>query len=126
MIKAQFGLIVAIAFCSCAIAQDVKNEIWPELNLYYKRHNVNFMRLAAGLTKSDPTNPASDGFLELDVQFGLRPRIREKILEHPDIQKRNLLTIRGGYAYVPSFADENPSIENRGILEVTSRYPIFG
>jgi hypothetical protein len=40
MIKAQFGLIIAIAFCSCAIAQEVKNEIWPELNIYYKRHEV--------------------------------------------------------------------------------------
>jgi hypothetical protein len=78
------------------------------------------------LTKSDPVNRASDGFLELDVQFGLKHRIIEKIVEDPDIQKRKLLTMRGGYAYVPSLADENASIEHRGILEVTSRYSIFG
>ena len=126
MIKAQFGLIIVIAFSSCAIAQEVKNEIWPELNIYYKRHNVNFIRFAAGLTKSDPVNQASDGFLELDVQFGLKRRIIEKIVEDPDFQKTHLVTMRGGYAYVPSFADENASIEHRGIFEVTSRYPIFG
>jgi hypothetical protein len=53
LFRASSCFFFVIAFCGSSIAQEVKSEVWPELNAYYKRHKVTFMRLAAGLHKSD-------------------------------------------------------------------------
>ena len=119
-------LVFVIAFpIQYTEAQEFDTEAWPEINLYGRHKKVTFMRLAAGITKSNEFSNATGGFLEADVQIGLKAIVRTKLLKHPDADKGKLLTFRAGYAYVPSFEEIDPPLEHRGILEVTPRYPVF-
>jgi len=105
------------------LAQETRNEIWPELNSYFKLNEQFRVRFAAGINRSKESTDATDGFLEADLDIGIKTILRRKPLFRQDSQKGKFLTFRAGYAYVPNFGDD-PSVEHRGIVEFTGRYPL--
>jgi hypothetical protein len=90
---------------------------------FYHRLNSQFrIRLVTGITRSRPFEGESDGFVEGDLDVGLKKMIGRK--REPDADKGKYLSMRLGYSYHSSFSDENQPPEHRGILEFTSRFPL--
>ncbi|MCI0616652.1 DUF2490 domain-containing protein, partial [bacterium] len=100
------------------------SEVWPELNVYSKLNEQFRLRLAAGITRSQEFENKTDVFLEVDLDIGIKKAFNRKAIFR-DVERNKLLTLRVGYAYVPSFAEEG-SNENRAILEVTNRFVVPG
>ena len=124
MLKSKrYGIFVLlIIFFPGFLYADSNNQIWPELNVYYKFNPQFRIRLAEGVTRSSESSDAADGFLETDLDFSLKLSFKRKLLLR-DLDRNKTQSFRVGYSYVRSFAEDDPSKENRLILESTSRLP---
>jgi hypothetical protein len=58
------------------------------------------------------------------VETSLKPVLRRRLRQQPDVYRQRYLTFRVGYRYVTDLASGGSAHENRGILEVISRYPL--
>jgi hypothetical protein len=107
-----------------ALAQETRREFWPEFQGYVKINNVLRLRLVASLTRAQETGQNTEGLFEVDLDIGVKAFFREKLMNLPDDQRGKYLTLRTGYAYIPTLAETDPAKEHRVVLEATARYPL--
>ena len=101
--------------------------IVPEGALYVTHNKIFRSRFAAGLNYRTEEGAFSSGSLEYDLDVGLLPFFRRYVFKDPNAEKAQRLTTRLGFAYLPDLrGTENAADENRGILEVTARFPFGG
>jgi len=104
-------------------AQDTGTEVRPEFDLYLQLEpmiRVQFQSLFVGdLTTNDWQ--ANQAFF---VETALKPVLRRRLRQEPDVYLNRYLTFTAGYRYRTNLANGASSHENRGILEFTSRYPL--
>lgn len=99
----------------------------PEGALYVTHSKTFRSRFAAGVNYRTEDGSISSGTLEYDLDVGLLPFFRRYVFKDPNVEKAQRLTTRLGFAYIPDFRDaEKSATENRGILEVTARFPFGG
>ena len=108
-------------FAGSLLAQTETN-YWPEAQVHHKLNEQFRIRIVAGITRSQAFAGQKDGFVEGDLDIGLKD-IRRRIKE-PDPHKGKYLSMRLGYSYHENFSDENPPPEHRTILEFTGRSPL--
>lgn len=114
-----------------AAADETQHELWPEANAYFKLSpRTRLYTLAAGLYSPRSwtgDKSATLGELELgaNLDISLKPIFRRS-LRAGDWERERYLWVRIGYSRLSSRADAPESYENRGILEVTGRFPLPG
>jgi len=122
-VLAAFTFLVVLAYGSTASAQETRQEFWPEADIYAKLNDQYRFRFLASLTRARDTAMNTEGTLEVDFDIGVKAFIRERLRNLPDNHRGKYLTLRTGYAYIPSFGDGNDK-EHRIVLEATGRYPL--
>jgi hypothetical protein len=98
--------------------------VWPEVDAYVRlNEKARFFLMATTVQEDGESTEA-----ELGVNFDLSLKsIRRRVPAlafRLDESKNRLLLMRVGYRYLPSYT--GGSNENRGVLEVTPRYPLTG
>jgi len=97
--------------------------VWPEVDAYVTPNDkVRFFFLATTVQENRASTEAEFG---VNVDLHLKP-IRQRtpeLLFRLDESKNRLVLMRAGYRYLPSYTG-GPN-ENRGVLEVTPRYPLI-
>ena len=117
-----FAAFYFATFDGLLLAQ-TETEYWPEMQFYHRLNPQFRIRGVAGITRSQPFEGASDGFVRGDLDIGLKNIVRRKL--EPDAHKGKYLSMRLGYSYHSSLSGENRPPEHRGILEVTARAPLL-
>jgi Protein of unknown function (DUF2490) len=127
--KAPAGLR-SVILCICAgtkiaSAQNTGTELRPELDLYLQLEpmiRIQFQNAFVGDRTTDDWRAEFAFF----VETALKPVLRRRLREEPDVYRSRYLVFRAGYGYRTPLADGGSAHENRGILELTSRYPLPG
>src|SRR5215831_4408788 len=102
---AAFTLLAALTFGSTDNAQETRQEFWSEGDLYAKLNDQFKLRFLASLTRAMETAKNTEGTLEIDFDIGVKAFIRERLRNLPDNHRGKYLTLRTGYAYIPSFGE---------------------
>jgi hypothetical protein len=96
-------------------------QVWPEVDVFVRLNAKARLLLVATTVKE--ADQVTDGEFGVSVDVHLKPiRRAPKLLFQLDESKNQVLTIRAGYRYLPSYS--GGSTENRGLLEATARYPL--
>ena len=100
---------------------ETQDEFWPELNAYIKlEERVRLYLLATSTSAMD--SPQLRGGQDPEVgaylDFTLTPIFRPALMD-ADWERDRYVWVRAGYSRI----GEGSSAENRGILELTTRYP---
>lgn len=113
--------LLAIALCAgSASAQSVP--VWPEADALVKLNSK--MRLDFLAKTVEEERETTSGEFGVNVDLYHQPiRKKPELLFRLDESKNRLLTLRAGYHYLPSYTGH--ANENRGILELTMRYPLM-
>lgn len=104
-----------------AASQSTGSELRPELGFYVQQGQlirIKFVDSASG----NQTTSQWQGRFDFYIQAALKPVFRRELRDHPDVYRNKYLTMRAGYRYVKGLTNGDSTSENRGILEVTSRY----
>lgn len=114
-------LLTACAGIRPAAAQNPSGEFWPEVGIYIQQGQV--IRLEfVGSASSNPVTHDWLGNFTVYVNAALKPVFRRELRGRPDVFRNRYLTFRAGYRYRTSLTPGGSVSENRGILEVASRY----
>ena len=126
-VKCSCSMVVLAILSVVADAQDSQRQFWPEGQLYVRLNDRFRLRTGFSLSKARETEKSAEGTFEVDIDVMLKPILRRALAENPNTEKGKYLTVRAGYMQVASLNDkENPSREQRMILELTPRYPLPG
>jgi hypothetical protein len=106
-----------------ASANETNSEVRPESDVYVQLDpmiRIQFMNsfggnLNTGDWRANPT---------FFVETALKPLLRRRLRQQPDVYRSRYLVFRAGYRYRTDLASGGAPHENRGILEVISRYPL--
>jgi hypothetical protein len=104
-------------------AQGLGEEIRPEVGLYIQQGPL--IRIEFGdsfigdLSKHD-----WHGHFAVYVETALKPVLRRELRDRPDVYRNKYLTFRVGYRYQTSLTNSHSAAENRGIVELNSRYQL--
>jgi hypothetical protein len=108
---------------STAVAQDPRQEIRPEFDLYVSEGSR--VRLLFQGAAVESTNAArSEGASGYFIEFALKPLLRRSLRQDADVFRQRYLTVRAGYEHFITVSNGNVTAENRSILEFTGRYPL--
>ena len=118
-------LLLFIFFSSQLLAQDstaTKQEVWPEVNLFYKLNNKFRLYGQYSATKLKNSSYTDGGWAAYLDYFGL-PIVRQKLKEVRDSSNRYYLWLRAGYMYSTTPADaKDPFKLHTLVTEVNFRY----
>jgi hypothetical protein len=104
-----------------AAGQSAGGEFWPEVGIYIQQGSA----IRFGFVGSASSNPITHDWLgnfTFYAETALKPVFRYELRNRADVYRNRYLTFRGGYRYRTSLTPGASVSENRGILEVTSRY----
>jgi len=105
-------------------ARSQSNQVWPEISTFVKLTNQ--MRFYFLATTVKENREGTEGEYGPNFDFYLKPvRKNQKRwgMFRLDESKSRFLMVRVGYRYIHPFTGGSPD-ENRGVLEVTPRYPL--
>ena len=106
-------------------AQVTSSEFRPEIDAYLNAGPRTRLIFQESLNLRGSSSPSRDrlaGYFEI----ALRPILRRRLREHPDVFRSRYLSFRGGYQYSTPVADGSGAPENRVIAEITACYPLPG
>lgn len=119
--------IVLLAWMPAAAAEE---QFWPELDGFFKLDDQKRVFLKAAATRAEDIDGEDDPrfkdvTLGAHLDFSLRPFLR-KALQEEDWERNRYLWTRIGYNYIETHRDSSGSYhENRGIVELSLRQPLF-
>jgi hypothetical protein len=126
--RLQSAMVCFVAVCAgtaVSSAQGTSSEVRPEANVYLQlnpRIRIQLVSAFGGDLTTGDWQADSTFF----VETALKPVLRRRLRQHPDVYRDRYLTFRAGYRYRTDLASGGTAHENRGILEVVSRYPLPG
>ena len=110
---------------------DVQTELVPEMNAFIKLGKRVRLLMLADLTYGPRSWTAEGAETVQELEIGanvdvtLKPMLRRKVRPLSDWERERYLWMRVGYNYVTTLGNPaEPSHENRGIFEVTTRQPL--
>lgn len=104
-----------------AAGQSTGSELRPELGFYVQQGQLIRIEFVDSASGNQTTNQWQGRF-DFYVRTALKPVFRRELRDQPDVYRNKYLTMRAGYRYVKGLTNGDSTSENRGILEVTSRY----
>jgi hypothetical protein len=104
-------------------AQDTGSEVRPEFDVYIQLEPMIRLQLMDYFTGDLTTNDwqAAPTFF---VETALKPVLRRRLRQEPDVYRNRYLMFGAGYRYRTDLSSGGSAHENRGILDLTSRYPL--
>ena len=131
MEKALRLLVAFLVLFGTLTARAAEDQFWPELEGYFKLDDQVRTYLKASATRAEDTDGDDDdphykdATLGAHLDFSLRPFMR-KALQEEDWERNRYLWMRVGYNYIENHRDNGKSYhENRGIVELSLRQPLF-
>jgi hypothetical protein len=122
-LAAACAWLLTLAVCSPAIGGDTEDEFWPELDAFVRLDDTKRLFFMASWTRHKES-PDVDGQLGAHLDVTLEPFIRRSLRE-ADWARERYLWMRVGYILAGTLhADDDQSLEHRGLLEVTGRVPL--
>lgn len=104
-----------------AAAQTTGDQFRPELGIYVQQGQLLRIEFVNGATLNEtPRN--WQGNFAFYVDTALKPVLRRELRNQPNLYRDRYLTFRAGYRHDTSLTNNYGTSENRGILELTSRY----
>jgi len=106
---------------NCALAQESRNEFWPEADFFYRLDAVSrlFVQVAPAINRQETFGECQYGAY---VEFGVFPIFRREFGETYDIDRFRFLRFRAGVSYGTNYEWSSHTYnEWRGILELTAR-----
>jgi hypothetical protein len=103
-------------------AQGTSSEVRPESDVYVQLQEmirIQFQNYFSG----SPTTGVWRANPTFFVETALKPVLRRRLRQDPDVYRNRYLTLKAGYRYGTDLAGGH-SHENRAILELNSRYPL--
>ena len=97
------------------------DEFRPELGIYIQQGPMIRVELVDSFSGTQSTHDW-DGDFAFYVETALKPVFRQELRERPDVYRDKYLVLRAGYRYETSLTNGHSAPENRGIVELTSRY----
>ena len=97
------------------------DEFRPELAIYIQQGPALRFELTDFFSANESTHNW-DGNFGFFVQIALKPVFRRELAKDPDVFRNKYLTLRTGFRCDTSLTNGHGESENRGILELTSRY----
>jgi hypothetical protein len=116
-------LLAAATWGTPAGGQGGTGQLRPELGIYVQQGEI-FRFGVVDTAISNPSDHSWDGYFTLYFEAALKPVFRRELRDRADVYRNRYLTFRSGYRYRTSLTPGGSASENRGILDVTSRYPI--
>lgn len=104
-----------------AAGQSTGGEFWPELGIYIQQGEV-FRIIFVDIALSNAATHAWKGNFTTFLEVGLKPVFRHELRNRADAYRNKYLTVRAGYRYMTGLTPGDSYSENRGIVEITSRY----
>jgi Protein of unknown function (DUF2490) len=104
-------------------AQNTGTKVRPEFDVYIQLEpmiRLQFQGFFSGDLNTNDWQAAPTFF----VETALKPVLRRRLRQEPDVYQSRYLTFAAGYRYRTDLASGGSAHENRGILELTSRYPL--
>jgi len=114
-------LLSLCAWSIPAAGQSASGEFWPEVGIYVQQGPA----IRIEFVDSANSNPATHDWLgnfTVYVETALKPVFRRELRDRADVYRNKYFTFRAGYRYRTSLTPGASVSENRGIVEVTSRY----
>jgi Protein of unknown function (DUF2490) len=114
-------LVPVCAWSIPAAGQGASGEFWPEVGIYIQQGPA----IRIEFVDSASSNPVTHDWLgnfTFYVETALKPVFRRQLIDRADVYRNRYLTFRGGYRYRTSLTPGGSVSENRGIVDVTSRY----
>ena len=115
--------LAILAASTVSSAQNTNSELRPETDVYVQLNpviRIQFMNLFSG----NLTTGKLEGNPTFWVETALKPVLRRRLRQQPDVYRSKYLTFRAGYRYRTDLGSGSSPHENRGILELTSRYSL--
>jgi Protein of unknown function (DUF2490) len=119
--KLALCLLVTGAWIIPVAAQSTGEELRPELGIYIQQGPLLRVELVDSFSGTQSTHDWQGEFA-FYIETALKPVFRQELREQPDVYRNKYLALRAGYRYQASLTNANSASENRGILELTSRY----
>ena len=104
-----------------AAGQSTQNQMRPELRIYVPEGPIVRFEFDSAAFGNLSTHQWQGNFT-VYVQTALKPVFRRKLRDRPDTFRNKYLTFAAGYRHRTNLTGGNSLSENRGILELTSRY----
>jgi len=124
--RLQCAILWMLALCAGAAvssAQVTNSELRPESDIYLQLGPMMRLQLdmpfSGNLTTSD-----WDADPTFFVETALKPVLRRRLRQQPDVYRDRYLTFRAGYRYQTGLSSGRSAHENRGIMDLISRYPL--
>jgi hypothetical protein len=114
-------LLTACAWIRPATAQSASREFWPEFGVYIQQGQVFRVEFVDLATSNSITHDWLGNFT-VYIEAALKPVFRPELRDRPDVYRNRYLTFRAGYRYRTSLTPGESVSENRGILEMNTRY----
>lgn len=116
-------ILCLLSLCGWSIpaAGQSAREFWPEVGVYIQQGPA----IRIEFVDSASSNPITHDWLgnfTFYVETALKPVFRRQLIDRADVYRHRYLTFRAGYRYRTSLTPGASVSENRGILDVTSRY----
>jgi hypothetical protein len=124
--RAFAGLAICLLSCNiAAVAQGTGEDVRPELDLYIQQGPLLRFEISDSFSGDQSTHNWQGNFA-FYVETALKPVLRRELRDQPDVYRNKYLTLRAGYRYQNSLTAGHSAAENRGIIELTSRYELPG
>jgi Protein of unknown function (DUF2490) len=104
-------------------AQETGSQVRPEIDLYLHLNQQLRIQFTDSFTGSFPSDEWESN-PTIFIETALKPILRRRLRQEPDVFRKRFLTFRAGYRYVRSLGSSTPTHENRGIVESLARYPL--
>ena len=116
-------LCILSVYAAATPEQNTNSEVRPESDIYLQLQpmiRLQFQNAFSGNLTTGNWRAEATFF----VERALKPILRRHLRKQPDVYENRYLTFKAGYRYVTDLAGGRSARENRGILEVNSRYPL--
>jgi hypothetical protein len=120
---AVLGLLLIGVEVRLLSAQETGNQVRPELDLSLQLNSQVRIQLMDSFTGSFPGDEWR-GNPTFFIETALKPVLRRRLRQEPDVFRKRFLTFRAGYRYAHDLASTGSTHENRIIVENLARYPL--
>jgi hypothetical protein len=114
-------LALSAGAINSGLAQESRNEFWPEADVFYRLNAVSrlFLQVAPAINRQETFGECQYGAY---AEFGVFPIFRREFGETYDIDRFRFLRFRAGVSYGTNYEWSSHNYhEWRGILELTTR-----
>jgi hypothetical protein len=113
--------LLAVGQCIVPAAAQSTGEFRPELGIYIQQGPMIRVDLVDSFFGTQSSH-SWQGDFAFYVETALKPVFRQELRDRPDVYRDKYLVLRTGFLYKTSLTNANSAYENRGIVELTSRY----